>query len=263
MKRCLAPALALLLAAAAAWGVDWSALKPQGYVSDFANVVDVSSKGQIEAYAAKLEASTGVQIALVTLPSLQGEPIDDVARTLARSWGVGHQGKNDGILLLLAIREHRSRLEVGSGLTNTIPDSMAGDVLRAMRPALRQEHYGEALMAAAETLGQTVSDARHVPVEAPLPRKIKATWLHSIPWPLVLGGLGLLAMLLLRGARGSRGYGGWNHDGFLPALILGQMMSRTTWGSRGSGGFDGYDSGDGFGGFGGGDFGGGGASSDW
>ena len=62
---------------------------------------------------------------------------------------------------------------------------------------------------------------------------------------------------------GPRGYGGGGGGGFLPGLILGNMMSRDSWGSRGSGGFGGSDSGGGFGGFGGGDSGGGGASSDW
>jgi|SoiMethySBSTD1v2_1073268.scaffolds.fasta_scaffold263846_2 uncharacterized protein len=263
MRSSLGLAIALAVNAAAGWAVDWSALKPQGYVSDFANVIDVTSKGQLEAYCAKLQASTKVQLALVTVPTLRGEPVEDVARALARAWGVGQKGENDGILLLLAIGERKSRLEVGSGLAEIIPDSMAGEVLRAMRPALRQEHHGEAMMAAAETLGTAITQARNVPLEAPMPRKIRTSWFQSIPWPLVLGGLGLLAMLFFRGARGSRGFGGWNHDGILPALLLGQLMSRNTWGGRSSGGFDGPDSGDSFGGFGGGDFGGGGASSDW
>jgi uncharacterized protein len=63
-------------------------------------------------------------------------------------------------------------------------------------------------------------------------------------------------------AGGPRGYGGWSGGGFLPGLVMGNLMARSTWGGRGSGGFGGYDSGDGFGGFGGGDS-GGGASGDW
>src|SRR5690348_11566110 len=99
MRSSLALGIALAISASAGWAVDWTSLKPQGYVSDFANVIDVSSKGQLEAYCAKLEASTKVQLALVTVPSLQGEPIEDVARTLARAWGVGRKGENDGMLL--------------------------------------------------------------------------------------------------------------------------------------------------------------------
>jgi uncharacterized protein len=123
MRSSLGLAIALAVNAAAGWAVDWSALKPQGYVSDFANVIDVTSKGQLEAYCAKLQASTKVQLALVTVPTLRGEPVEDVARALARAWGVGQKGENDGILLLLAIGERKSRLEVGSGLAEVIPDS--------------------------------------------------------------------------------------------------------------------------------------------
>src|SRR5262249_55961275 len=95
------------------WGVDWKALKPEGYVSDFARVVDENSKAALERYCARVEQLTGAQIALVTIPSLQGEPIEDVANTIFRAWGVGQKGKNNGILLLLATGDRRSRLEVG------------------------------------------------------------------------------------------------------------------------------------------------------
>src|SRR5512146_746624 len=82
----------------AAFPVDWSALKPQGYVSDFARVVDSGSREQLERYCAAVERSTGAQIALVTLPSLQGEPIEDVTNTIFRAWGVGQKGKNEGVM---------------------------------------------------------------------------------------------------------------------------------------------------------------------
>ena len=87
-----------------------------------------------------MQRATGVQMALVTIPSLEGEPIEDVANTIARAWGVGQKGKNEGILLLLAIQDRRSRLEIGYGLEPILPDGLAGSVLREMRPALRQQH---------------------------------------------------------------------------------------------------------------------------
>jgi uncharacterized protein len=261
MKNWRGFAVGLLVCAAAAWAVDWTAYKPQGYVSDFANVIDPASRSQLENYGAAVERATHAQIALVTVPSLEGEPIEDVAYELARAWGVGQKGQNDGILLLLAIQDRRSRLEVGSGLEPVLPDSLAGKVLSEMRPALRRGQYGEALMAAAETIGQTVAQARHVKIDATLPRKTRPEMGDWLPWPVLVGGGLLLIWLLFSGA--PRGYGGGGGGGFLPWLILGSMMGRSTWGSRSSGGFGGYDSGDSFGGFGGGDFGGGGASSDW
>jgi uncharacterized protein len=249
------------LFACAGAAVDWKALKPQGYVSDFAHVIDASSKTQLEAYGATVEQATGAQIALVTIPSLEGEPIEDVANTIFRAWGVGQKGKNEGILLLLAVNDRRSRMEVGYGLEPIMPDGFVGSVLREMRPALRQQQYGEAMMAAAEVIGTTIAKSKNVSLTAQLPRRVRPTTNDSIPWPLIIGGIFLLIWLSRRG--GPRGYGGGGGGGFLTGMVLGDMMSRGSWGGRGSGGFGGSDSGGGFGGFGGGDSGGGGASSDW
>ncbi len=197
----------------------------------------------------------------MTIPSLEGEPIEDVANTIFRAWGVGQKGKNEGILLLLAVDDRRSRMEVGYGLEPIMPDGFVGSVLREMRPALRQQQYGEAMMAAAEVIGTTIAKSKNVSLTAQLPRRVRPTTNDSIPWPLIIGGIFLLIWLSKRG--GPRGYGGGGGGGFLPGLILGSGMSRDSWGGRGSGGFGGSDSGGGFGGFGGGDSGGGGASSDW
>jgi uncharacterized protein len=251
--------LAGLLAFTAA-AVDWKALKPQGYVSDFAQVIDPAARQQLEAYCSAVERATGAEIALVTVPTLSGEPVEDVANTIYRAWGVGKKGQNEGVLLLLSINDRRSRLEVGYGLEPILPDGFAGSVLREMRPALRQSRYGDAFMAAAETIGNTVAKAKNTTIDTRLPQRARPEPEGSIPWvPLVIGGLALLFFLRRGGPRGHGGGGG----GFLTGLILGNMMSRGSWGSRGSGGFGGFDSGDSFGGFGGGDSGGGGASSDW
>ncbi|MSV29263.1 MAG: TPM domain-containing protein [Bryobacterales bacterium] len=245
-----------------AFAVDWKALQPQGYVSDFSGVVDAGSKAQLERYCAAVEKSAGVQIALVTIPSLNGEPVDDVANTIFRAWGVGAKGKNEGIMLLLSTGDRRTRLEVGYEVEQWIPDGFAGSVLREMRPALRQNHYGEALLAAAQTIGSKVAAAKNVTIEAPVRRRIRRETKDSIPWPLLLGGV-FLVFLLARGGRGGGGGGG----GLLAGLLLGNLLSRGGgYGGRyggGGGGFGGSDSGGGFGGFGGGDSGGGGASSDW
>lgn len=261
MRNWLRVIVVLGLFATAASAVDWKALKPQGYVSDFAQVVDSASKSQLEAYCRSVQDSTGVEMALVTIPTLAGEPIEDVSNTIYRAWGVGQKGKNEGALLLLVINDRRNRLEVGYGLEPIVPDGFAGSVLREMRPALREQHYGEALMAAAETIGSAVAKAKNVTLTTHLSRRIRSTPSDSIPWPAIIGGIFFLIFLMRRG--GPRGFGGGG-GGFLPGLILGNMMSRGSWGGHGSGGFGGPDSGDGgFGGFGGGDSGGGGASSDW
>ena len=261
MPKLLRACAAFVCCSALAFAVDWKALKPEGYVSDFARVVDPQSKAALEQYCARVEQATGAQIALVTLRTLEGEPVEDVANTIFRAWGVGQKGKNEGIMLLLAVGDRKSRLEVGYGLEPILPDGLDGSILREMTPALRQAQYGEAMMAAAQTIGSTIARSKNVSLDAQLPRRVRRSTRDSIPWPLLLGGLFLLIMLMRAAGRGGRGGGG----GFWTGLILGNIMSGM--GGRGGGGFGGFDSGGGggggFGGFGGGDSGGGGASGGW
>ena len=259
--RCSIRFASLLLLAASLFAVDFGGLKPQGYVSDFAGVVDPAAKQQLEAYCASVKAATGAEIALVTLPSLEGEPIEDVANVMFRKWGIGGKANNDGILLLLSINDRRSRLEVGYGIEPVIPDGYAGSVIREMRPALRERNYGQALADAARNIGETLAKAKGVQigVAAPMRRSRPPSGGFPVEVVFVVGGLILLA-LISRG-RGGRGGGGGTGN-FLMGMLLGQLLGGGGR-SRSGGGFGGYDSGDSFGGFGGGDSGGGGASSDW
>jgi len=266
MKKWLRLGVVVALGASSGWAVDWKARypKPEGFVSDFARVIDPASKGRLEAYCAAVQQATGAEMALVTIPSLEDEPIEDVANTIFRAWGVGQKGKNEGILLLLAIGDRRSRLEVGYGLEPLLPDGLAGDILREMRPAIRQNDVGDAMMAAAQTIGNTIAQAKNVPLQAQLPqRRIRPALSDRVPWPLILGGIFFLLLLVV--SRGPGGFGGGGGGwGVIPWLILGNLMGgRSGMGGRGSGGFGGFDSGGGFGGFGGGDSGGGGASGSW
>src|ERR1035438_5647380 len=180
VRNWLRAGLALVACAAGAQAVDWKALQPQGYVSDFAGVIPDSSRAPLEAYCAAVEQSTGAQMALVTIPSLEDEPIEDVANTIFRAWGVGLKGKNEGILMLLAVHDRRSRLEVGYGLEPILPDGLSGSILRQMRPALRQGDYGDAMLAAAETIGNAIAQAKHVTLTASLSRRHRPSASDSI-----------------------------------------------------------------------------------
>jgi uncharacterized protein len=251
-----------------ALAVDWKTLKPEGYVSDFARVIDPQSKAELESYAGRVEVATGAQFAFVTLPSLQGEPIEDVTNDIFHAWGVGEKGKDTGLMVLLSTGDHKSRLEVGGGLGGDIPDSMAGLLLDDMRPALRQNQYGTAFLTAALRLGSTLAQAKGVEIAPPsVPNLVHRSAPDSIPWPLILLGIFVLLAFLRRGGGGYRGGGGGG--GFWTGMLLGQLLNSGGGGSSGGrdgGGFGGFDSGGsggGFGGFGGGDSGGGGASSDW
>src|ERR1700676_4609811 len=227
MNKLLRFCCLLALSLAPAFAVDWKALKPQGYVSDFAGVVDAQSKTEIENYATRVQQQTGAEMAFITIQSLNGEPIEDVANTIFRSFGVGKKGKDEGIMLLLSVGDRRDRLEVGYGLEPLLPDGFDGEILRAMRPALRQRQYGEGLRAAAATIGSRIAKAKGVTLDVALAQRYRPGRVqNSIPWPPIIGGLFLLFFLL----RGGIGGGG---GGFLPGLILGNMMggsSRGGWG---------------------------------
>ena len=142
------------------------------------------------------------------------------------------------------------------------PGWQAGDVLRDMRPVLRQGNYAGAVAASVQRIAQIIAQAKGVQIggEQPVPVGRRVQRGPSIPFPLIIIGFLFLMWLLNRGGGGVGG-----GTGFLTGMILGNMMGgrRGGWGGGGFGGYDGGGGGGGFGGFGGGGSGGGGASGDW
>lgn len=255
----------LVFAASALFGLDTSKLKPTGYVNDFAHALDPVAARRIELYAANLERVTGAQMAVVLVDSLEGEPIEDVANRLYREWGIGKKGKDEGILLLFAVRDHKDRAEVGYGLEPILTDADAGSVLRGIRPILRQGNYGGAIYAAAQQVGSRIAQAKGLDLGIGAVRRDRpGPQRNGIPWPLLIIGF-FVVMWLIGRISGGGSSGGGGMGGFLTGMILGNMMGRRGggWGGGGFGGSDSGGGGGGFGGFGGGDSGGGGASSDW
>ncbi len=225
-------------------------------------MLDAQSRAQLEAYCGRVEQATGVQMAIVTLDTLDGEPIEDVTNSLYRKWGVGKKGKDEGIMLLAAIKDHKDRVEVGYGLEPILPDGFVGSVLREARPLLRQGAYGQALFAAAEEMGTRIAAAKGVTLDfslRPQRRAAPQRGKQGLPWPVIALGVIALLFFLRRSGGGGGGVGG-----LLTGMFLGNLIGRgggSSWG--GGGGFGGGGGSGGFGGFGGGDSGGGGASSDW
>lgn len=162
--RTAALAAALLTIASSALALDTTKLKPTGYVNDFAHVLDARSEQALEAYCTEVERATGVQFAIVVVNSLEDEPIEDVANRLFRQWGVGKKGKDEGLMLLLAIKDRKQRAEVGFGLEPIVTDGYAGGVLRGIRPILQQGNYGGALLAAAQQFGDHIAQAKGVAI---------------------------------------------------------------------------------------------------
>lgn len=103
--------------------------RPQGYVNDFADILSPPARAKIEQFLQTFEGSDSTQIVVVTVPKLQGEPIESVALQIAEAWGIGQKGKDNGALLLIAREERKMRIEVGMGLEGRLTDLLAGRIV--------------------------------------------------------------------------------------------------------------------------------------
>ncbi len=248
--KALAGALAALLVLAAPSTARGPALPaaPPDYVVDLAGVIDDGRERAISAGLRELERATTAQVVVLTVPSLEGEALEAFSVDVAHQrWKLGQRGKDNGVLITLALQERRYRIEVGYGLEAVLPDSLVGSIGRELLvPAFRAGDYGSGLAAAAGEVSARIAAASGValrgspalPAASPRPR--------GRPSPLGIALLLLLAPLVL-----------WlmvRH----PEVLIYLLLSSRGGGSRGSWG----GGGGGFGG-GGGGFGGGGASGSW
>ena len=243
--------------------------KPQGYVNDFAVAMDAASRDSIEALARELDEKTGAQLAVATLPDLGGDEIDAVAVDLYKAWGVGKKGKDEGVLILLAQKERRVRIEVGYGLEGILPDGLCGSIIRqSMAPELSQGKTGPGLWHGAQAVVGVIARDRGVTITGarPLPSDDGEQGGSLNPRAFFFIALlvaGLLSRLLRsgssrRGWMGRRGPWWWGGGG--PGGYGGMFGGFGGMGGGFGGGFGGGGGGGGFGGFGGGRSGGGGAS---
>ena len=100
-----------------------------GRVVDDAHVLPVETQAALTQKLAALEAKTGDQMVVATVPSLQGDDIDTYGYQLGRKWALGQKGKNNGVVFLIAPKEHKARIDVGYGLEGTLTDIFTGAVL--------------------------------------------------------------------------------------------------------------------------------------
>lgn len=144
-----------------------NSLRPTGDVNDFAGVLSPAEKDALEARCRLLRERTGAQLAVVTLKSLRGGQIDDFTNKLFARWGIGQKDKKNGLLLLVAMEEHKSRIEVGYGLEPIIPDVLAGRILdHQLRPKFRQQQYAAGLSAAVTALCELIEKGEPADREA-------------------------------------------------------------------------------------------------
>ena len=240
-------------------------LKPQGYVNDFAGVLSAQSKEKLIAICTELDQKAGAQVAIVTVSSLEGVPVEEFANDLFQQWGIGPKQNDRGALILLVRNDHRYRIEVGYGLEGILPDGKVGGFGREAVPLLRQNDYSGAVLLMTERVAQVIAADRNLTLNSlsgvppPTAAQQPEDSVNGTPWVLILilifffffPVLGFILRLLLGGFMGpprGRGYGGGGWYGGGP------------WGG-GGGSWGG--GGGGFGGFGGGSSGGGGASGSW
>jgi uncharacterized protein len=253
----IAAALFLILAGASSSSGAETFPRPVGPVNDFANVIPGEYRQKMDALSREVLEKTGTSVVVATMPTIGDNDPTEYANRLYQSWGIGKKGEDKGVLIFLALKERRIRIETGYGVEGILPDGRVGEILdRDVVPFLKRGDYGRGLMNAmldvsgviAENAKVSLSEKRAMP--QPLQRKEGVSrkekgvrWTSDLTALLVL----LLVMGLLLGTRQGRS--------LLPLILF---MFLSGGGRGGGGGFGGFGGG-GFGGFGGGSSGGGGA----
>jgi uncharacterized protein len=211
------------------------------WVHDEANVLSASAKAQMEALLQAHRDSTSTQIAVLIVPSLQGEDIDGYAVRVFEAWKLGQKGKDNGVLFLIAMQERQMRIEVGYGLEGVLTDALSSRINRnEVAPYFRQGNYEAGIQAGVIAIIKAVAGEYKNDNPAPRKRGKKSSWSTII---FII----LLVILMSRKNRGGGGMGG-----YWTAAMLGNMLGGGRGSSGGSWGGD----------FGGGGFSGGGGSSD-
>ena len=214
----------------------------RGHVNDYAGLLSPATRQDVERFLADFRRSDSTQIAVLTIPSLEGEDLEGYSVRVAQSWGIGQKGTDNGALLLIAKQERAVRIEVGYGLEDRLTDLLAGRIVdQEIVPRFKTGDFDGGVKAGVKAMVDAVRGAyKGDPATRKKPQRFPA---EALLWLLFLGP-GLLRMFVggsqRRGRRGGFYVGG---GGF-------------------GGGFGGGGGG-GFGGFGGGGFGGGGASGRW
>ena len=237
-----------------------------GHVNDFANVLDAPAKQKLETILTNFESLTGAQVAVVTITTLGESPIEEYANGLYRAWGVGAKSganKDKGALLLIATGDRRSRLEVGYGLEGDLPDGLAGEMLRRMRPYFREQRWSEGVTLGVNTLVATLAQKWNVSIEGidqELAYQGAQEQEQASPLGFICAIIFLIFWFIVIARISRRSGGGPGAAAWIGPLIFnrgGGGCGGGSWGSSSS------DSGSSWGGFGGGSSGGGGASDSW
>src|SRR5271170_3543166 len=229
--------------------------KPTNYVSDFAGVLSPQTVQSLNALCAQVDRKASAQIAVVTVKTLDGEPIENFTTNLEDKWKVGKKGTDRGVIIVFATQDRKYRIETGYGLEGILPDSKVGVIGRTVKPQLEAGNYDAAVSSAVVQVAQIIAADAGVTLQANQRRGAPARQVKQISLgQLLIGGAVLLVILFLLFRFAPSGT-----IGFLLGMFLGGGFG----GGGGGRGGNGDGDGGGFGGFGGGSSGGGGASGDW
>jgi uncharacterized protein len=217
--------------------------QPQGWVNDFANVISQEYREKLTGLIQELEEKTSTEIAVVTIDSIAPYDEKAYARLLFDNWKPGKKGKDNGVLVLLAIKERRWRIETGYGVEGILPDGLCGEIGRNyMVPYFKNKDYGQGLYQGTLKISQVIANDANIRLSTSgelkeLPSANNEPLSPALFVIIFFGFIIFINFLSYRRNRG--GYG--NNAG---------INYRSPWGSGWGGGFGG-------GGFGGGGFGGG------
>lgn len=220
------------------------------YVQDYAGVLSGEAKASINSLGAKLAGATKAQVVVVTVKSIEGANIDEYALAVLREWGIGDKALNNGVLMLVAVNDRQSRIEVGYGLEGRLPDAKTGRIQdEYMLPYFQRGDYNNGILQGYKVLVNEVAAEYKVSINVgetkPAVQRRDAPpqsgW-DALPfWAKGLIAAGIAGLLLID----------WLFLGGNITMLIMSLIFR----GRGGGG--------GGGGFGGGSGGGGGSSRRW
>jgi uncharacterized protein len=248
-----AAVLFLFLTAAAAQAAPTFPPAPQMWVADNANIISAPAEADLNTRLKALEDKTGRQVVVATLPSLQGQEIEDYGYQLGRAWGVGRKGRNDGALFIVAPNERKVRVEVGYGLEGILTDALSSVIIQQrVIPRFKAGDMEGGIVSGTNALIDQLSlDDGEAKQRVAAAAAVKPKG----------GGIGIGQILMILFVL------------FVLSSVFGGRRRRSAWGAApiifGGGGGSGWGGGGGWsgggGGFsgGGGSFGGGGSSGSW
>lgn len=161
----------------------------QGRINDYAGMLSPTTARSLEQRLAAFERETTNQVVLLTIPSLEGDVIESYAIRVAEAWKIGQKDKSNGVILILAKKERKIRIEVGTGLQGVLPDITAGQIIRnVIAPGLRAGNPDQGISAGlGAIIDATKGEFKATPADKKTAKKKKGS------------GFGLFIILLLAG----------------------------------------------------------------